>query len=442
MEAFEKGLIQFVEIITTHKNVDFDALASIIAGTILHPDSIPILPKSLNPNVKAFLSFHKDLFVFNDLKKNDLNKVERLIVVDTNSWNRLEKLEKLRKKDNLEILLYDHHRSGSIHPTWKCQDEIGANITLMSRYLKQRNKSLSPIQSTLFLAGLYEDTGGLTFPSTKAEDAYTAAYLLEQKADLKIISSFLRPVYGEKQKDILFRMLQSTEIKKIKGYKVSINIINIRGHVGNLSVVVHMYREIVNVDVAFGIFVDKRRNKSMVIGRSSTDSINVGSIMKDMGGGGHTAAASVMIRSSDFESIRENILSLIKGKRLSSVRIGDLMSFPVFTVSSDTMMENVAELLREKGCTGVPIVDNEQIVGIISRRDFKKINKDSQMKAPVKAFMRRDVITIDPGKSPHEATRIMVKHDIGRLPVVEKNKLIGIVTRSDSMLFFYDLLPD
>jgi tRNA nucleotidyltransferase (CCA-adding enzyme) len=37
---------------------------------------------------------------------------------------------------------------------------------------------------------------------------------------------------------------------------------------------------------------------------------------------------------------------------------------------------------------------------------------------------------------------MMVKHDIGRLPVVEKGGVIGIITRSDTMLYFYDLLPD
>ena len=36
----------------------------------------------------------------------------------------------------------------------------------------------------------------------------------------------------------------------------------------------------------------------------------------------------------------------------------------------------------------------------------------------------------------------MVKHDIGRLPVVEDGRIIGIITRSDSMLYFYDMLPD
>jgi len=51
-----------MRIVTTHKNTDFDALASVVAATVLYPDAIPVLPKNVNPNVKAFLSLHKDLF--------------------------------------------------------------------------------------------------------------------------------------------------------------------------------------------------------------------------------------------------------------------------------------------------------------------------------------------------------------------------------------------
>ena len=67
-----------------------------------------------------------------------------------------------------------------------CQERIGANITLMIREIKKKKILLTPIQATLFLIGLYEDTGSLTFSSTKPEDAHAAAYLLEKKADFII----------------------------------------------------------------------------------------------------------------------------------------------------------------------------------------------------------------------------------------------------------------
>ena len=79
---------------------------------------------------------------------------------------------------------------------------------------------------------------------------------------------------------------------------------------------------------------------------------------------------------------------------------------------------------------------------MISRRDFKRVRKEKQLSAPVKAFMTTKVLTIPPGKSPAQAVGLMVKHDIGRLPVVKNGEVIGIVTRSDAMLYFYDLLPE
>jgi CBS domain-containing protein len=105
-------------------------------------------------------------------------------------------------------------------------------------------------------------------------------------------------------------------------------------------------------------------------------------------------------------------------------------------------MKKVSEVLEEKGCTGLPVSENGKLVGIISKRDFKKLKKPSQLSAPVKAFMSTKNITITPDRSPMHAARLMVKHDIGRLPVIQDGSIIGIVSRSDAMRYFYDALPD
>ncbi len=431
-----------MQIVTTHKNTDFDGVASMIAATLLYPEAVPVLPKMVNPNVRAFLSIHKDLFNIREIEDVKLDKVKRLIVVDVNKWNRLEQMSSLKKKKDIEIMLWDHHPDrGDINPNWSCQEEMGANITLMLRYLKKENLTVSPIHATLFMAGLHEDTGNLLFPSTRSEDVYAAAYLMDHKADLGVLSSFLRPAYGEKQKNVLFDMLKNESRAKVNGYTVSFNKLHIEGHVGNLSVVVHMYREIMNVDAAFGIFTGRSPGKCIVIGRSVADGLDIGSVMRSLGGGGHPGAGSAMIQDANPDAVEELIKDLIEGNQQSSVQISDVMSFPVFTVSSDTPMEQVAILLRQKGCTGIPVADDGKLKGVISRRDFRKIRKEANLNSPVKAYMSVNPITIEPGKSPMQAARLMVKHDIGRLPVVENGNIIGIVTRSDVMTYFYDLLP-
>jgi len=432
-----------MRIITTHKNTDFDGLASLVAATLLYPEAVPVLPKIINPNIKAFLSIHKDLFDIDTIDACNLDEVESLVVVDANSWERLDGFQKLRQRQDLEIVLWDHHAGeGNIRTNWECRETTGANITLMLRNLKKEKKSLTPMQATLFLAGLYEDTGNLSFPSVTAEDAYAAAYLLESGADLHVLGSLLRPVYGQKQKDILFRMLQTAERIKVNGFSISINKLDIEGHVGSLSVVVNMYREIVNVDAAFGIFFHRERQRSIVIGRSNIDGLDMGVIMRELGGGGHPGAGSAMLKSIDPEAVERMIMESIKGHQLTAAKVTDLMSFPVLSVTSDTPMREVALILREKGCTGLPVVDDGKLMGIISRRDFRKLRKEDQLTAPVKAYMSKHVVTADPVNSPLEAARLMVKHDIGRLPVLENGRIIGIVTRSDAMRYFYDLLPD
>ncbi|MCF8024459.1 MAG: CBS domain-containing protein [Desulfobacteraceae bacterium] len=433
-----------MQIATTHKNTDFDALASLVAASLIYPGTVAILPKAVNPNVKAFLSIHKDMFDLASIDEIELAGVEKLIVVDTNKWSRLEKMEKLRDSANLEILMWDHHDAVDcdIDASWECREKIGATITLMLRALKESGTRISSIQATLFLCGLYEDTGNMTFPSATAEDAYAAGYLLDKGADLGILNTFLQPAYGEKQKDLLFEMLRHATRRKINNYSASINIVNIEGHINNLSIVVHMYREIVNVDVAVGIFVHKENGKCIIIGRSVVSDINIGSVMRSMGGGGHPGAGSALLKSVAPQSVRQWITELLKGNQESSVQVRDLMSSPVIQVTSDTSMSEVARILEEKGCTGLPVIDNGKLRGVISRRDFKKLKKQSQLNSPVKAFMSTKNITIVPEQSPMQAARLMVKHDIGRLPVVEKDQIVGIISRSDAMRYFYDALPE
>ena len=88
------------------------------------------------------------------------------------------------------------------------------------------------------------------------------------------------------------------------------------------------------------------------------------------------------------------------------------------------------------------VAEGEKIEGILVLWDLKKIRKKRQWDSPAKAFMVRNVTTISPDTSPATAARIMIEKDVGHLPVVQDEKMIGIVTRTDILTYFYDLLPD
>src|SRR5665647_1922642 len=98
-----------MQIATTHRNTDFDGLASIIAATVIYPGTVAVCPKNVNPNIHRFLSLHKTAFALILSEEVDLATVTRMVVVDTNQWRRLDRFDQLKDRDDFELLLWDHH---------------------------------------------------------------------------------------------------------------------------------------------------------------------------------------------------------------------------------------------------------------------------------------------------------------------------------------------
>jgi Exopolyphosphatase-related proteins len=432
-----------MHIATTHRNTDFDGLASIMAATLLYPGTVALCPKNVNPNVRRFLSLHKSSFDIILAEEVNPDAVTRLIVVDTNQWQRLEQMVSgFWARENVELLLWDHHmRIGDMHPHWQCVEKIGATITLLVRAIREQRLQLTPLQATLYLIGLYEDTGQLTFSSTTPEDARAAAFLLEQGADLTIAVDFLNVAYGEMQKKVLFRLMRDAEQHDIKGKQVGISVVHINRHV-ELSTVVQLYGKIVNADAVFVIFVNEHGGY-FIIGRSSTPEINVNDVLQRFGGGGHPGAGSANIPDMEMsaDEIRKKIIATLHELQQGIPLVADVMSFPVTTVTPDTIIHQIRCIMEEKKIRGIVVEENECLRGIIVLGDVKKLRLNKQLDSPVKAFMSRQVITIAPNALASEAAELMVQKNIGHLPVVQGKKVIGIVTRTDIINYLYGMLP-
>ena len=428
-----------MQIAATHTNTDFDALASLVAATYLYPGAVGVLPSQLRPNVKSFLVLHRDLFKLCSFRELDLESITGLIVVDTNQWSRLEQLSSLGKRPGLPVALWDHHMTGgNIEPGWVCREPAGAAVTLMLREMRKRDCAFPPMHATLFLMGIYEDTGSLVYPSTTAEDAYTAGFLLENGADLNVVAAYLSSSFDEGHTDLLARMLDHSQTHVFGGCEVGILPVRVESDMTMLSSVVSKYKEIKGLDAAFGIFATGL-DRCMVIGRARVQEMDVGGIMRKLGGGGHPGAGSALVKSQDVESVRLRLTDLIAEQmRKPRTRVRDIMSRFEVTISPTISVREARSIVDGSPSRSVLVLNGGKFCGLVTWAECAKARAEHQLKAPVKSIMRTNIPPVGPEDVPREALRLMAEAETGVLPVVEDGRLAGVVTRADLMLDIYE----
>ncbi len=114
------------------------------------------------------------------------------------------------------------------------------------------------------------------------------------------------------------------------------------------------------------------------------------------------------------------------------LKIEQVMSRPVITVTPETRIDQLKEILRVNRISGVPVVQDDQLVGIISIEDLIKALEKGEMQATVGEKMSRRVITVNAQDSVVEAVKRFGEHGVGRLPVLDSSgHLVGILTSGD-----------
>ncbi|MBW2307840.1 MAG: DHH family phosphoesterase, partial [Deltaproteobacteria bacterium] len=135
------------EVITTHINADFDAMASMLAARKLYPDAVLVFPGSQERNLREFL-LHSTYYLFEPerIRRIDLDAVERLILVDTRQRSRIGKFAAVVDRPNVDIHIYDHHppSEDDINGSLEVVEEVGAATTIMTRLLREKGIPITP----------------------------------------------------------------------------------------------------------------------------------------------------------------------------------------------------------------------------------------------------------------------------------------------------------
>lgn len=437
-----------MDVIITHANADFDAFASQVAAQMLYPEAHIVLGRRVGRPVRDFLALHKDRFKPVRFTELDLTEVTRVILVDVRRADRLKEyatlIDRIRDpEDPVEVHIYDHHPATPVDLVGDLEvvEPVGSATTLLIEALLARDGvTVEPdtVEATLMAIGIHSDTGSLTYANTDARDAHALAWLLEQGASLKMINRYLSSSMSPVQRDVLSRILSEGEVYDVgRGVRIGIAIVPLERSVDNLAAITSQAMELAGHPALFALFPIKKK-KVQVVARASATFVNVAEVLRNFGGGGHAGAGAAVVKKGDPEVIRTTILDALRTNPPRPKTVRDIMSSPVHTVEHDVTLEALSATFQTWRYTGMPVLRGTKLVGIISRRDVEAARRDGRLHLKVASCMAHHLKTIGPDDTLEDALALMVDNDIGRLPVLEHDHLVGILSRSDLIRILYD----
>lgn len=424
-----------MKIIISHTYCDFDAFASMVAANLLFPDAQICLVGDADESVKKFLKdFH---YKFNFLKERqiELNVIESVILVDNYRLDRLNKIGKfLLDNPHIPVICFDHHPIDKKPDNFLFYhyDKTGSCVSLLLRFIHEKNIKVEPFIATVLAMGIYEDTGNFVNENTSSADFSAMAYLLSLGASLKTIKKYINHSFNASELKLMNKMLNSVETHLINGIKVTFLYLNLPVHRQNISSLVQHIRQSENISCLFCFVTCK--NKLSIIARSDYPFIPVDEILISFGGGGHPSSASATLTDVDVIYIEKNILKLISLWIEKSGTVKDIMSKNLLTVRPETSLESAMHLLLSHNVGALIVEEGKTLKGLITKKDITKLVMHQLSNYTVDKFMTPDPITISSEMSVHAASQIMLEHDIGRLPVeksASNKEIIGIISRRD-----------
>lgn len=227
--------------------------------------------------------------------------------------------------------------------------------------------------------------------------------------------------------NILEQLEKNLKIIKIDGLKINFTytqykVYDIRSYSEKISL---KYKP-----DALIIFV--LNSTTTVYGFSFCYEINMNNIFSKFNGKGNSKTSHFTTNKKDIELLIKSIIEEIIEKYKPILRAKDIMSSPVRTVLANETIEKVYKIMVQTGHNGLPVIEKNELIGIITKKDVEKAINHELARNPVKSIISKNIISVTPN-TPIEKIRLkMIENGIGRILVIdENNTLIGIITRSD-----------
>lgn len=430
-----------MEVITSHTNADFDTFASMIAAKKLYPEARIVFSGSLEKGLKEAIESFRLPYPIDRIRDIDLDAVTRLILVDTRHAGRIGPFGALINK-GVDIHVYDHHVEGkdAVRGSYEVIKPYGSSTTVLTLILKDKSLDITPDEATIFMAGIYEDTGSLSYPSTTGSDFDAAKFLLSKGADLVRVSALLKKELTPEEVSLLNEFLHSETSYTIGGSEIVVSEGYLERYTGDIATLAHRMMDIESMGSLF-LLVDSE-DRVHVIARSRTPKVDVGKVARAIGGGGHSTAASATLKGMTLIEAKETLLSAIRSFVAPERSAKDIMSYPPITVPPSTVLKDAIELMRRYGINAAPVARNGTVQGVITRQVLDKAVFHGLGEAAVSDYMTTEIDTVTDSTSVDEIREKVVGHGQRLLPVLKDRKVVGVITRTDLLKLLQEELRE
>ncbi|PZD72006.1 Multifunctional CCA protein [Acaryochloris thomasi RCC1774] len=435
-----------MDVVLCHRTADFDTLGAAVGVARLQPGTRIVLCGGAHPAVREFLALYRDEYPLIERRSVSAETLRSLTIVDVQQRELLDKASEWLEIPDLPITIYDHHLEvESDIPAQRLELEpVGAATTILVEKLQAQAVQISAPDATVMALGIHVDTGSLTYDRATPRDAVALAWLMTQGANQQAIATYTDPRFSAELQELLGQALHRMQTRNVHGYQIAWVLLHTANYVPGLSSLASQLMTLSESDsLMLGNAYQTRKsaqNRLNLIGRCRVEGINLHQLLHPLGGGGHPRAAAATLKTDQPQVVIDELLSDLVAQIPQPLTAADLMSSPVRTIRPHTTINQARRILLRYGHSGLSVLDDqEQLVGIISRRDLDLALHHGFGHAPTKGYMKAPVRTICLNTPLPEIERLMVTYDIGRLPVLDKNQLVGIVTRTDMLRQLHQL---
>lgn len=373
------------------------------------------------------------LFNFKSFKDIEPEAVELLVVCDTRQKGRVSHVAALLENPQLRIHLYDHHpdtdddleAEQSIHKNW------GSTTTIISHMLMDKNVELTSEEATLLGLGIYEDTGSFGFNTTTPEDFQAAGWLKGFGMDIEVIKDLLSHELSAEQITNLGELLQNATNHDIHGIDIVFTEISTDKFVPDFALLVHKLMDMEDIQIVYAL--GRMGDRIHVVARSKNADVNVGAICAAMGGGGHAAAASATVKDKTLAEVRDDLFVHLYSQINPQIVVKGLMSSPPVTIEDHKSLSDAVEVMTRYGLKDVPVVrkDSMKCVGIMGHVTADKAVSHGLGDMALSEYMTRKFETVSADTDLYNVMEIILGQRQRMLPVVSDDEIIGVITRTD-----------